>query len=195
MWIVSISINLYRMIVLLVRNTYSELKIHHWFVWSASLFLSFLPMTTGSYGPAGQWCWISAATKFGVVWRYTTLYGPLIFFFTLIIVIYIFIGRALYRDRLTTNPTGRQSSKKKVIFKLILYPVVMIICYTPALINRWDQLAHGLQINWHMTLAHIIARAIYPVLCAVIYLAPLISKYIIKPLKIRWNNHFEIINT
>ena len=53
LWLTLIATNLYRMIILLDRNTYRLLKIYHWFVWSTASFWSFLPLSTNSYAPSG----------------------------------------------------------------------------------------------------------------------------------------------
>src|SRR3989338_3371068 len=75
-WFVTITINLYRMLVLLHRFTSDDFPMMHWIVWSYTLMMCFLPLITNSYVPIGSWCWISGSTTPGKVMRFTTFYGP-----------------------------------------------------------------------------------------------------------------------
>ena len=58
------------------------------------MVLTILPMFTGSYGPAGVWCWIQK-TGIANVWRFVTFYVPLYLCIIIMLVMYAIIIRTV----------------------------------------------------------------------------------------------------
>src|SRR3989338_6577291 len=85
LWEVCIAVNLFRMIVLRIIPDYKDLLLSHWFVWWFSVFFTALPLTTNDLGPPA--CWIKD-TPSGRVWRFVALYGPLLAYMTIILILY-----------------------------------------------------------------------------------------------------------
>ena len=90
--VLSISVNLFRSIVLLSPMDPNSPFIFHYFLWTFCLLTAFLPMITHSYGWAGFYCWIDSSST-GSLWRMITLYWPMIGYDLAMLFIY---GTVLY---------------------------------------------------------------------------------------------------
>lgn len=114
--------------------------------WGYPLLFTILPMTTNSYGEAGGWCWIIDDNPIDIVWRFLQFYIPLWMIMIYCMWVYIRVAREFQRQaqelELEENaPTG--SKKTPVGQRLKLYPLVLVICYFWASINRVYQLFSG----------------------------------------------------
>jgi len=115
--------------VVINRNAYVEenMQSYHLFVWITSVILSSLPFTTGSYGPASGWCWIEKEDV-GVMWRFVVFYIPLWFAGLWILWIYYRTIRQL------------ENSMQTVLNRMKFYPLVLLITYFFATVNRVSQI-------------------------------------------------------
>merc|ERR550534_1274949 len=116
-----------------VRNVASKvlLKRYQWVSWPAALTAAVVPLILDTYRPTGGWCWI---TKYDeeVVLRWTSFYGILWFFFAWIC--YVYISLWLYMRDLPDK-----SKIPRMVYRLWIYPLVLLICYGPASIRRvWN---------------------------------------------------------
>jgi hypothetical protein len=129
-WEVSISFNLFRMVVMLQRHTQNDLKYYHWLNWSAALFFCSLPMTTDDLARPPV-CWILTSPT-GIIWHVLTYDATIGFCILMILVVYILVLRALVRQRLLS---GDESvwQQKGVRFS-ILYPIIFVVCWIPTMI-------------------------------------------------------------
>lgn len=178
LWFVSIAINLYRMVVLLDRFTNDMLPMFHLLVWTATGLLAFLPLTTDSYtNSGGAWCWIDSSTSVGQVWRFTTFYGPLLFYIGLVLVLYVLVFLALLRDRINVDQNLNRNHTRSAAYALLLFPLLFLIGWTPPIINRYYILATDDQI-FGLYVAHVISVSLLPSGCVLLYARSSISKVI-----------------
>ena len=61
----------------------------HVVIWTLTVVITLLPLTTSSYGVAGGWCWIKGHKDVDTMWRYLCFYGWLWMAVVYMIVIYI----------------------------------------------------------------------------------------------------------
>ena len=83
-----------------------------------------------------MWCWIIENPNYkleGALYRFTEFYGPLIGATILNIVC---CGKVI----LYINNLARQADQISIIHKLGFYPVILIICWLPATIDRIQNL-------------------------------------------------------
>jgi len=115
--------------VVINRNAYVEedIKKYHAFVWITATVFACLPFTTNSYGPASGWCWIKKE-EVGGMWRFVTFYLPLWIAGLWILWIYYRTIRQL------------ENSMQTVLNRMKYYPLVLLITYFFATVNRVSQL-------------------------------------------------------
>jgi len=97
--------------------------------------LPFIPYNT--YGPAGVWCWITDDDSVGNVWRFATLYVPL--WLIILYICYVYISMACYIYGKIHGENVQPATKETfytIILQLAWYPIIMIVCWTPATVNR-----------------------------------------------------------
>eukprot|EP00731_Ephydatia_muelleri_P010126 Em0005g712a len=116
-------------------------------------------VTTGSYGPNGQWCWIQGR-RFGCEYltgfieQFVTFYGPLILLLVLeSSAMLIMLVTVYYRSCKKGNVSVFGSGQNKTVFKqlipLVAYPIIFCTFSIPPLINRVYELTspnYGLRI-------------------------------------------------
>lgn len=110
-----------------------KMKYFHIFVWSISVVLTVLPLTTNNYGPAVGFCWISNEgdshdETMGNVWRLVTWYVPL--YLELIYMCWIY-----------WRTTRLLDGANETFWRMRFYPLVLVIAYSFATINRIYQMA------------------------------------------------------
>ena len=189
-WFVTITINLYRMLVLLHRFTSDDFPMMHWIVWSYTLMMCFLPLITNSYVPIGSWCWISGSTTPGKVMRFTTFYGPLLVQIILVFILCIIIGISLWRKRLRSSITRRA---KQMSYFLFLYPMAFMICWLPPIINRYYILSTSNQI-FGLNVAHVLGVRLLPAVCVVLYGATSVKR-VYQKLSSSYSERFSFTDT
>jgi len=62
---------------------------YHAVCWGLPAILTILPLTTGSYGDAGGWCWIKSQRDIDVAWRFIQFYIPLWLSIIYSLVVYV----------------------------------------------------------------------------------------------------------
>ncbi|KAL4502394.1 hypothetical protein ABPG72_011981 [Tetrahymena utriculariae] len=124
------------------------------------LIISIIPLATGDYGASGISCWISGH-KDGpysirtLLWRLFLFYIPLWLSIIYNFINYLRIRKFVYS--LFVDNTEASKQHKQIIRKLTLYPLIMVICYLFATINRVYQFFEENEIEaiayLHMSLA------------------------------------------
>ena len=175
LWELCIAISLFRVSVLsLPAPSPFSLLLHHWIVWSASLFFTSLPATTGDLGPPE--CWINESTASGRVWSLLALHLPLLCYLFVILVLYaVAIFRLRTVKRIEAHPTtGRVVSSmhhKKIIYFMALYPVVFFCCWIPAIAYRF-QILSTRHHNVPFGIVANVGAVLHPILSVLIYTWP-----------------------
>jgi len=104
---------------------------YHYVTWTLASFSAILPLALNEYTTLDSWCWISGKGE-GIVLRWSSFYGILWFFFAWIC--YVYISLWWHLKDLPDN-----SKVPRMVYRLWIYPLVLLICYGPASIRRvWN---------------------------------------------------------
>jgi len=132
-WVTVIAINLY-IVTTRSWDTSKQEKFLHIGVWLFALICTAVPFANpGSYGPSGLWCWITKGS--GQVYRWAVFYIPLILMTLIVCVVYILIIRMLL-SRTKEASEGAKNKVNKLASRLLAYPIIFVLCWIWALINR-----------------------------------------------------------
>jgi len=144
-WAVAIAVHMFLLVKMKVRRTDIHEKVFHAIIWPLSLLSAALPFTTGNYGLAGTWCWITE-DKTGDIWRFVVFYIPLWLSMLTVFILYILIIREVRR---IYGESGKGSEEAKIVRMLVFYPLIFLICWTFPTINRIYQTAtDGNELYW-----------------------------------------------
>jgi len=114
-----------------IRDPNRLLLRYHYVTWTLASFSAIIPLALDDYTSLDSWCWISGKGE-GVVLRWTSFYGILWFFFAWIC--YVYISLWWHLKDLPDN-----SKVPRMVYRLWIYPLVLLICYGPASIRRvWN---------------------------------------------------------
>lgn len=137
-WTVAIAYMLFKT-VLRQQTTKDEFRYSLLLCWGVPLVLACLPFSTDSYGDAGAWCWIKTtdtrAFDAGTAWRFFIFYIPL----WIVIVFNLFVYYRVYSGLAPLLSVPNDENTKgmvRVIERLKYYPMILIVCWTFATINR-----------------------------------------------------------
>ena len=137
LWTSCIMIALYRLIILEKFNEkYLEL-IFCAFSWAVPLVASVISIS--DYGITDNWCWIDDSHIFMIILQF---YVPLL----AVVVFNIFLCVVIWKElrKHTGSVAELHVIKRKVFKRMMLYPLVLLICFIPAAIHRFS---HDLLIN------------------------------------------------
>jgi len=114
-----------------IKNPDRLLRRYHYVTWTMASFSAFLPLGLDEYTTLASWCWISGDGE-GTILRWTSFYGILWFFFAWICYVYISLWWHL-------KDLPDKSKIPRMVYRLWIYPLVLLICYGPASIRRvWN---------------------------------------------------------
>lgn len=85
-----------------------------------------LPFTTESYGLTTGLCWVDHSNAVGVYWSLAIFYGPLSATILANVASYV----AILTSQLRAS-TEAANSKRKLVIRLVSYPLVLVVCFTP----------------------------------------------------------------
>ncbi|KAI9297857.1 hypothetical protein K502DRAFT_323049 [Neoconidiobolus thromboides FSU 785] len=107
----------------------------------SSLLISILPLAFGQISLAEGSCWFKEWTPLGLQWAYITNYGWImatIVYCTIVftsVTFYLIIQRSLFRSSFQGMKSGSLEVKTRTIIKLLMYPLIPIICYALVLVK------------------------------------------------------------
>ena len=131
-WVLAIAWSLNQALILNQHNI--ELYHKHWFI-SAMIvpaIISALPFLTNSYGLSSAWCTLKE-NDVGRIWKFFMFYLPSWIIILITVVIYIKIAIKMKKcDKYATET----EKVKKIINRVVAYPVIMIITFLPITIVR-----------------------------------------------------------
>jgi len=124
--------------------------------WGIPLLIALLPVFKigGGYGFTGAWCWIvdtQARLPFSYMFAWAT--------FLIIIVSYTLIIRYIrhvQKDAERIDSTKQKRTYKGLFRKLSTYPIVFLITWTPATVNRIQNICDPTNPIAALYIAHII---------------------------------------
>ena len=149
----------YTALLVVIVHTYSTIvkqkdtlnivkKVYAILIFVPPVLFNLLPFSTSNYGPAGPWCWIRAINfdqncskdDFGIVWRYTLSYVPLLGVVLIGILLYILIACHIYRVRFTSMYDPQAGATRKAMLKeirpFLIYPWLFLIILLISFMNR-----------------------------------------------------------
>jgi hypothetical protein len=134
-WTAAIAVNLW-LVVVRKRLDVDVFQLrYHIAVWSVAALCTIIPNFTKAYGPATVWCWISKDAKAGNAFRFATFFIPFYISWLIIFVAYIWISRVAITSFIHMRNTDREHAERQ-IKRLRAYPIIFVVLYIPATINR-----------------------------------------------------------
>mmetsp|Transcript_204 Transcript_204/g.254 ORF Transcript_204/g.254 Transcript_204/m.254 type:complete len:404 (-) Transcript_204:71-1282(-) len=115
-------------------------KMVHSFVWGTSLATTIPPIFTGSFGPAGDWCWIrdnTRPTSSASIERFACFYIIVWIVFILSSICYCAVYRALGRFVDVNIASGQQLDiVLRLMRTLKYYPIIFLLSWLPSSLFR-----------------------------------------------------------
>ena len=141
--------------------------------------LTALPATTHSYGHAGHgWCWISGSGAVGTAWRFLTYYVWVWLAIGYCAVSAVQVRRALQRmvDAAALAHVDAPTATTGPNSRLLLYPLVMIGCYTFPTLNRLQN-ALAPRPSYYLYMLHAVSQNMFGLGCFVVFVStPLVRR-------------------
>ena len=134
-WSAIISVNLWFVIVKRRLDVDTLHKYYHLVAWSVVGVCVIIPNFTKAYGPASVWCWISKQATGGNALRFISFFVPFYISFVLILVLYFWTHRVASQSFQHMRDDERERSQRQIA-RLRAYPIIFVILYIPATINR-----------------------------------------------------------
>ena len=142
-WSCVISITLYMRIV--KRKTINEERFRRnslIVVITLSVLMTILPFTSSGfketpYGKDGPWCWITDDYEYGTWWKFAQFYIPCVICVLFNVFVTVCVVRVIKREY--KNLIDPQQFPRKLIFRLWMYPLVIVVCLSPCAIFRIEQ--------------------------------------------------------
>lgn len=149
---------------------------YHMIIWGTAAVLTLLPLTTGSYGEtATGWCWIKNETGVDMFWRYVQFYLILWAVWGYSFYVYINVLRKMQSDM---EGTGRDGLG--VMRRIMFYPIVLVVCWFPASLNRLVELFTGGASPYWLSVLHVLFAGVYGLGNSIVYgLTPAVKKKIL----------------
>jgi len=112
----------------------------HALCWGLPLLLGALPFIWKDYGPAGAWCWIQDQNDRAHVLRIMVFYLWLFILVPFCAVANLMTLRKFTTTIVATELPPAQLERMRGVFKrLVLYPLILVVCWLPAMVNRAQQ--------------------------------------------------------
>jgi len=144
-------------------------KLEKWFTrfaLTASVVAGALPFTTNSYGDSGGWCWIPDETR-NIPWVVITFYGPLWVIIAFNIYAYFSV---IQKIKAQLNMfSGKEESSRQLVKKLKFYPIILVVCFLVATIDRIYNFIHFGEPNYILTIIAGFFICLTGILNAIVY--------------------------
>lgn len=134
-WSAIISVNLWFVIVRRRLDVDNLHKYYHLAAWTVVAVCVIMPTFTKAYGPASVWCWISKNASGGNALRFISFYVPFYASWILILILYFWTHRVAANSFQHMREDEREKSQRQIA-RLRAYPIIFVILYIPATINR-----------------------------------------------------------
>ena len=105
-----------------------------WFTVGFSMVCTIIPLTSLDYAYVGGWCWISTSSIKADIYRYALFY----FWVWVVILfdIYAYVKVILKVKKESTIKDSFLHEGRVLVNRLRLYPMILVICFTPLTITR-----------------------------------------------------------
>jgi len=129
------------------------------FAFGFPFFMTILPIFSGDYGPAGSWCWIKNSNR-SLAWRFFEFYIPLW-------IAIIFNSYSYYKVIKFIQQEMHDNLDDRLTRRFMLYPLILVICWLPATINRINTLFF--KASMFLNILHRLFGSLQGILNAIIY--------------------------
>lgn len=168
LWVVLIAFTLH-MAFLKERADFSGPKIgakanYYHGAWVFACIMTLLPLITDSYGDSGAWCWIKDGQA-DLVWRIVTFYGEL--WLAWVYCFYVYTSVLLKIRRMNPSPDG-SLSHRRVLMRIMYYPLVLVVCWSAASVNRLYEMISGDK-SFEFTVLQVLLSGLFGFCNAVVY--------------------------
>ena len=103
--------------------------------WGLPLILSIIPLALGHYGPANGWCWIAGTNETSLILlQLSEGFGVIFLVISYNIITLFQIKFKLKQDSIEGYMD--ETLRKKLLQRLLYYPIVLIVCVLPAALHR-----------------------------------------------------------
>ena len=166
-WSAVFAFNIYMVIV---RRRLDVDKYNTWYhgiCWTVTGVCTIIPNFTFAYGKTTVWCWISKEASFGNVYRISTFFIP---FYAAWIVILFVCFSIVYRLLNSNSHHGSDEHLRtsNLVRRFYAYPIVFLVCYIPATVNRINNWVTGNDI-YALFIIHVLASPSLGTLNAIIF--------------------------
>eukprot|EP00239_Pterosperma_sp_CCMP1384_P012693 CAMPEP_0197867124 /NCGR_PEP_ID=MMETSP1438-20131217/44587_1 /TAXON_ID=1461541 /ORGANISM="Pterosperma sp., Strain CCMP1384" /LENGTH=444 /DNA_ID=CAMNT_0043485747 /DNA_START=252 /DNA_END=1586 /DNA_ORIENTATION=- len=170
LWTTVIAYVLHRTVVQHCTDVANLGRKFHLYVWITSLVATILPMFTNSYGPAGAWCWVVARNTGDKVLRFITFFLPLWLAIPYNTWVYFHVVRMLRYTMMVASSVSEEQRalEAKAVARLGYYPVILVLTWTFATLNRIQNFFSPTPIFW-LYCAHVITSSLQGFLNAIAY--------------------------
>jgi len=142
-WTSIIAFSIYAVVVLELENIQSYEKFTIIIGFILPFCIALLPFTTNSYGSAEGWCWIKL-DDYEILWRMGAFYIIVLTVILFNAVMYYKVHKELTIDIGYLRGSQHDLSEKtNVHTRFKVYPLIIVACYTLALVKRILEISSG----------------------------------------------------
>ena len=144
----------------------------YFYVYVTSILLTFLPFITNSYGVAGAWCWLNTKNlDDSDAWLWSM--GIYIFHWCNIVFNIFAVCKTIKYFKIRAFEIEEDNQEQSNFLKnfcivLKFFPIILIICWVPATINRIYLFATGIE-NTFLYTIHAFSSSLIGFLNALVY--------------------------
>lgn len=161
LWCMMVAVWMFWILVLQRRSNLRNLEMFsHIIVWGMSAICYTIPLGMDMYGDTGGYCWIKSENK-GRFLRFGIFYIPLWICVLVVVVLYsITIGNIIRMQIIMLRHSSKQkrmkhiSTSMKLYIKLLVLPIVYIMCWTFPTIRRVAELKATFQAPFWLRFMH-----------------------------------------
>mmetsp|Transcript_16181 Transcript_16181/g.55297 ORF Transcript_16181/g.55297 Transcript_16181/m.55297 type:complete len:271 (-) Transcript_16181:1141-1953(-) len=157
------------------QESLADIKHHrlycYGYAWAIPFVVCLLPLMSDSYGLAGAWCWIKEKPRAeSHAWRFSIFYGPV--WCAIVYNGYVYTRCIIVLRRLSSVASDEAAFKlRRTIQRLMYYPLILVIGWTPGTINRLQQLVHPKHPVFALYVLTVLSRSLIGFFNALAFLA------------------------
>ena len=129
LWTGVIALFLYMQVILQKEDIEKYFRILLLITLSLSIIFAVIPLIRRDYAYVGGWCWITTSNERAIIYRDVLFYAWIWLTIACIIYVYYRVIRKIKAD-LTFKETFLDEGKV-LVNKLMWYPLIIVICFTP----------------------------------------------------------------
>jgi hypothetical protein len=183
-WTGVFAFNLYMVIVMRRLDVHLYNTWYHSVCWIVAVVCTLIPNFTFAYGRTTVWCWISKEAPGGNAYRIGTFFVP--FYVSWIIMLFVCIC-IVYRLLITIKHMLPDEKERtlQLVRRFYAYPIIFLICYIPATINRINNWVTGNDV-FVLFIIHVLASPSLGTLNALLFFSNIEVRHAVANIFIRY---------